>query len=454
MARTIRRLKALQIPRLRQPGLYADGGGLYLQVKRGGAQSWTYRFMLHGKAREMGLGSAALCSLAEARAKADAARRLRADGVDPIRARRAVADAARAPRARQVTFRECAEALIAGKRPGWRNAVHADQWPSSLATYAYPVLGDLPVAAIDIGLVLKVLEPIWTSRTETASRVRGRIEAVLDWARVRGYRNGDNPARWRGHLDHLLPARSKVQPVVHHAALPYAELPALMAAIRHEPGLPTSAGRAALAFAILTAARSGEVRHATWSEIDLANRLWTAPGSRMKTGKEHRVPLSQTALAILAARRVAVGTAAGLRAIAPADFVFAGRHGRPLGHAAMRHTLQQLARRAGASQRAGNAVTVHGCRSSFRDWAAETTGFASEVVEMALAHAVGSKVEAAYRRGDLLDKRRQLMDAWAAYLRDGAVAPHAGADSGNRDRGDIVDLELDDTTATPNPQAG
>jgi integrase len=394
MARTVGRLKALEIPRIREPGLYADGGGLYLQVGGGGTRSWTYRFMLNGKAREMGLGSLSVVSLSEARRKAGEARRLRADGVDPIEARLAARQRVRLDAAKMMTFKECTEAFITDKGAGWHSAKHAHDWRASLEQHAYPVLGSLPVGDIDTTLVLKVLEPIWKTRTETASRVRGRIESVLDWATVRGHRQGDNPARWRGHLAHLLSRRSKVQPVVHHAALPYTELPTFMGQLERQKGVAARA----LTFTVLTATRSGETLHATWDEIDLANKIWIIPASRMKTGKEHRVPLSDRALTCASAMRLLASEGQGL--------VFPGRAGRPLSDTAMRRVLADMGR---------GDLTVHGFRSSFRDWAAETTHFPNEMLEMALAHAVGSKVEAAYRRGDLFLKRRQLMDAWAAF---------------------------------------
>jgi integrase len=334
--------------------------------------------------------------LAAARQKASEARRLRADGIDPIDTRRAHRQRERLDAAKTVTFRECTEAFIGAKGAGWRSVKHAHDWRASLEQHAYPVIGELSVGSIDTPLVLKVLEPIWTTTTETASRLRGRIENVLDWAKVRGHRHGDNPARWRGHLDHLLPRRSKVRPVVHHAALPYAELPAFMGRLKVEEGVAARA----LEFTILTAARSGETFLATWNEIDEGNMVWTVPASRMKAGEEHRVPLSDSALSCLEAMRPLASETEGL--------VFPGfKRGRPLGHMAMRQLLSHMHR---------SDLTVHGFRSSFRDWAAETTHFSNEMVEMALAHAVGSKVEAAYRRGDLFLKRRQLMDAWAEFL--------------------------------------
>ena len=397
MARTVGRLTALGVPRIREPGLYPDGGGLYLQVTGADAyaRSWLYRYRVAGRERQMGLGSASVVSLAEARQKAAEARRLRAEGIDPIEARRVASERMRLDAAKTMTFRECAEAFLAAHRPSWRNARHARQWWASLERHVLPQIGALPVGSLDTALVLKVLEPLWTTRTETATRLRGRIEAVLDWAKVRGHRSGDNPARWRGHLDHLLPARSKVQPVVHHAALPYADLPAFMGLLKGKEGVAARA----LEFTLLTAARTNEALRATWDELDLAGRVWTVPAGRMKAGKEHRVPLSDAALACLDHLQLLA---------APTALVFpSGRTGRPLSHMAMLRVLAEMGQ---------PGLTVHGFRSSFRDWAAEATLFPSEMVEMALAHAVSSKVEAAYRRGDLFLKRRRLMAAWAEFL--------------------------------------
>jgi integrase len=292
-----------------------------------------------------------------------------------------------------MTFREGAETYIAAHKAGWKNPKHAAQWPATLATYVYPVFGDLPVQAIDTGLVMKALEPIWTAKPETATRVRGRIESVIDWATARGYRQGENPARWRGHLENLFPKKSKVRRVEHHPALPYDEIGAFTASLRGQGGI----GARALEFLILTAARTGEVIGARWDEFDLAQKVWTVPAERMKAGKEHRVPLSAPALAIVEA----------MRETRESEFVFpGGKRGKPLSNMAMLKLLKRMGR---------DDLTAHGFRSSFRDWAAESTGFPSEVVEMALAHMVGDKVEAAYRRGDLFAKRRQLMEAWARY---------------------------------------
>jgi integrase len=402
MARTTGRLTALKVEKAKQPGMYADGGGLYLQVTAGGA-SWIYRYMLAGRAREMGLGPLALFGLAEARAKALDARRLRHEGIDPIEARRAMRAQARLDAAKAVTFMECAHGYITAHRAGWRNGKHAAQWEATLATYAGPVIGALPVPVIDTALVLKVLEPIWTTKPETAGRVRGRIESILDWAKVRGYRAGENPARWRGHLDKLLPARSKVRKIEHHAALPYAELPGFLVSLREQEG----AVARALEFSILMAARTAEVIGARWDEIDLLEKIWTVPAARMKAGREHRVPLSARALAILEEMQ--------RHPHAEEGFVFpGGKLGRPLSNMAFLMLLRRLGR---------DDLTAHGFRSTFRDWAADRTNFPAEVAEMALAHAVSGKVEAAYRRGDLFEKRRRLMDAWAEFAAGGNTSP-------------------------------
>jgi integrase len=388
------RLKALAVEKMaRKPGMYCDGGGLWLRVASPTARSWVYRYMLDRKPHEMGLGKYPEITLAEARSRAAEARKLKAYGKDPLVEREAVRAALQADAAKAVTFKDAAERYIAAHRMGWRNAKHAAQWEATLATYAEPTMGALAVQAIDTGLVLKVLEPIWTDKPETASRLRGRIEAVLDWARVRGYRDGENPARWRGHLDKLLPARAKVKMVQHHTALSFEQLPDFIAALRNEEGMAARA----LEFAILTAARTGEVLGAQWGEIDLAEKIWIVPAERMKAHREHRVPLSKPALAILKALKKDAST--------DDDFVFAsGSPDRPLSNMAM----LMLLRRMGHEE-----LTVHGFRSTFRDWCAERTAFPSEVAEMALAHTVSDKVEAAYRRGDLFAKRRALMEQWA-----------------------------------------
>ena len=397
--RTTSRLTALKVERARERGMYADGGGLYLRVTENGTKNWVYRYMLDGRPRWMGLGPLSLYGLQEARAKALEARRLRHKGIDPIETRRVERAKTRLDAAKAITFKQCAESYIKAHRAGWRNGKHASQWEATLKTYAESSLGALPVQAVDTALVLKVLEPLWTIKPETANRLRGRIENILDFAKAREWRDGENPARWRGHLDKLLPARSKVRKVEHHAALPYTELPAFLTRLREHEAIAARA----LEFAILTAARTGEVIGVRWSEIDAAGKVWTLPAERMKAGKEHRVPLSQRALAILeAAKPASAGSNIGQL------FVFAGgRAGLPLSNMAFLMLLRRMKR---------DDLTVHGFRSTFRDWCAERTSFPSEVAEMALAHAVGDKVEAAYRRGDLFEKRRRLMEAWAEIL--------------------------------------
>jgi len=395
MARPIGRLTALKVDKAKRAGMYADGGGLYLRVTQSGTKNWVFRFMLNGRPRWMGVGPLHTIGLAEARNRAAGFRLQRHDGVDPIEKRRAERLEARLDAAKAMRFKECAAKYIASHRAGWRNPKHAAQWEATLATYAEPVIGGLSVHAIDTALVVKVLEPIWTTKPETAGRVRGRIESILDWAKVRGYRAGENPARWRGHLDKLLPARSKVRRVEHHAALPCAELPGFLVSLREQEGI----GARALEFAILTAARTGEVIGARWGEIDLLDKTWTLPATRMKAGKEHRVPLSARTLAILKE----------MQAHRHADdaFVFPGaKPGRSLSNMAFLMLLRRMGR---------SDVTAHGFRSSFRDWAAERTTFPSEVAEMALAHTLSDKTVAAYNRSDLFERRRRLMAAWATF---------------------------------------
>ena len=413
MARTTSRLTAMKVSQTKKAGMYADGGGLYLRVAKEGSKHWVYRFMLNGRPRWMGLGPLALFGLQEARGKALDARRLRYEGVDPIDARQAARAQARTEAAQAITFKQCAEAFIKAHRAGWRNAKHAAQWEATLATYAEPIIGALPVQSVDTSLVMKVLEqevqdrpnetasPFWSVKPETASRLRGRIESILDWAKVRGHRLGENPARWRGHLDKLLPARSKVRRVEHHAALPYDQMPEFIAGVKMLPGVAARA----LEFAILTAARTSEVVGARWNEINIAEKLWTVPAERMKAGKQHRVPLSVRALAIVVEMQPLIGISDGQ---APADaFVFpGGKRGRPLSNMAFLMLLRRLKR---------NDLTAHGFRSSFRDWVAERTNFPSEVAEMALAHTVSSKVEQAYRCGDMYERRQRMMAAWAAF---------------------------------------
>ena len=395
MARPIGLLSAVEVSKVaKRKGAHHDGGGLYLRVDPPYACSWQYRYQLKGRSRWMGLGPYPLISLAEARERATAARRLRANGIDPIDLRDDLEKKARLEAARSQTFKQCAEAYITSHEAGWRNPKHRVQWKNTLAAYAYPVIGDLPVPSIDISLVMKILEPIWISKSETASRLRGRIEAVLDWAKALGYRDGENPARW-SHLKMLLPAKSRVARVVHHAALPYNQIPTFMASLRTEHGNAAHA----FEYLILTAARTSEVIHARWSEINIEDRLWIIPANRMKTGKEHRIPLSERAVAILGGIKP--------NPAEPNAYVFRGsKPGKPLSNMAFLMLLRRMGR---------NDLTAHGFRSTFRDWCTERTSFSSEVAELALAHAIGSKVEAAYRRGDLFEKRHELARLWAEY---------------------------------------
>lgn len=394
----INKLTALGVAKTRPPGYYNDGGGLVLQVSRTGTKSWIFRYTLDGKRHEMGLGSCTVVELARARELARACRQLIFEGTDPLAARRSAVAARAADNVRRMTFDDCAAAYIEAHRGGWRNAKHAAQWLSTLSTYASPVIGALPVAEVDTDLVVKVLAPIWNTKNETATRLRGRIESILGWATVSKFRQGENPARWRGHLDNLLANPSKVAPVKNHPALPWRETAAFMAELRRREGFSARA----LEFAILTAARSGEVRGARWEDVDLDARLWTVPAERMKAGKEHRVPLSEASLSLLHGLSRRDG------------LLFPGQKNQPLSDM----SLSAVLRRMGLT-----TITVHGFRSTFRDWCAEAAGntFTREVCEHALAHSLPDRVEAAYRRGDLLDKRVQLMQAWADYC--GREAP-------------------------------
>lgn len=393
--RALGKLSARKAATINEPGRYGDGGGLWLQVSEVGrrvTKAWLFRFTMHGRERQMGLGSVETYSLAEARDRARNARQLVADGIDPIEARQEKRATAKLEAARGIAFKEAAEKFIAAYEATWTNEKHRDQWRATLETYAYPAIGSLPVGAIDTALVLKVLEPIWATKPETASRVQQRMKRVLDWAKARGYRSGDNPAAWTGHLDKLLPAQSKRKRVKHHAALPWTEIPQFMSDLRKREGISALA----LEFTILTAARTGETIGAQRAEINFSDRVWTVPARRMKTDREHRVPLADRALDVLQSLPREKGN----------DFVFIGdRVGRPLSNMAMLELLKGM--------RPG--LTVHGFRSTFRDWAAETTNNPNHVVEMALAHLVSGEVEAAYRRGDLFEKRQRLMRDWAKY---------------------------------------
>jgi integrase len=384
MARSVNRLSARSVTTIKDPGRHADGGNLYLSVSPSGSRSWVFMYVFNGRQREMGLGPARDVSLAEARDLAAQHRRSLRAGLDPIESRRT--EVARP------SFGAFAEMHIASMEASWRNPKHRAQWRSTLATYAAP-LAKVPVDAVTTADVLAVLKPIWSTKAETASRVRGRIESVLDAAKAAGHRTGDNPAAWRGHLDQLLPRRSK-RSRGHHAAMAIDDMPGFMARLRDAKGLAARA----LEFTILTAARTSETLEAPWTEVNTERALWTIPAERMKAERDHRVPLTDRAVEILEE----------MRAIKISDFVFPGsKLGRPLSNMAMDMVLRRLGH---------DDVTVHGFRSTFKDWAAERTHFPNELSEMALAHAIGDQTEAAYRRGDLFEKRRALMEAWAHFL--------------------------------------
>jgi integrase len=386
------KLTALDVTRATKSGLYGDGGNLYLQVSHSGAKSWVFRYQIDGRSRTMGLGSASAISLKRARELAVEPRRLVAERIDPIDARHAQRATTAVHAAGAITFKAFAGDYIRLHQHGWKSDKHRQQWEASLATFIYPVFGDVPVRDVDTPLVLKALQPIWTTKPEAASRTRGHVESILDAAKAAGLRSGENPARWKGHLKSLLPAPRKLRAIRHFPALAYQAVPAFLQDLRTRQGVAAQA----LAFAILTAARGGEVNASRWTEIDFDSRTWTIPASRMKAGREHRVPLSDAAVALLRSRYD----------IRSGEYIFSAGGNRPLGATSMLAMLKLMDRR---------DIVVHGFRSSFRDWAAETTAYPSEVVEQALAHTVGSAVERAYRRGDLFEKRRRLMDAWGQY---------------------------------------
>jgi integrase len=395
-------LTALRVKRIRKPGRHADGGGLYLAVSESGARSWVFAWKRGGRRRVRGLGSVDTVSLVDARELAADCRKAVREGRDPA--------SARADRAGVPTFGECARRLIEDQEQGWRNAKHRYQWRATLLGEVVGRDGKAkktrddycanlrpkPVNEIDTADVLGALQPIWTAKTETATRVRQRIEATLNWAKAHRHRDGENPAAWRGHLAMMLPPPGKLVRVKHLAAMPYDEVPAFMARLRAAEGVAPRA----VEFTILTAARSGEVRGATWSEIDLEGKVWTVPAERMKAGHEHRVPLSKRAMAVLR-------EAEKMRMHAGPDaLVFPGlRDGRPLSDMSLSAVLRRLE----------IDVTVHGFRSSFRDWAGDCTAFPRDLIEQALAHVIADKTEAAYRRSDALERRRQLMEAWAGH---------------------------------------
>jgi integrase len=412
MPRPEKRLSAREVATIKAPGRYSDGGGLYLLVDEVGRRSWIFRYQIAGRRRDMGLGSAAAVGLAEARQERDRWRAVLRGGKDPIMARVAIQDASLSV-TRLQTFGEAADALIAAMEHGWRSAVHRDQWKMTLEVYAKRIRAK-PVAEITTADILTVLKPIWQKKPETASRLRGRMEAVLDSARALGYIDEAraNPARWKGHLDKLLSKRHRLSRE-HHAAMPYRQVPAFLLTLREEE----TVGARALEFAILTAARTGEVLGARWEEIDLEARLWTVPAARMKAGRLHRAPLSHRALAVLQEMRTIRQLEPQLseREKAPSEipFVFPGRRQhRPLSGMVFSMLLR----------RQGLKVTAHGFRSSFRDWAGDVTAFPRELAEAALAHIVGDQAEQAYRRSDALERRRELMQAWTNFLDNDAGA--------------------------------
>ncbi len=374
-------------------GKYEDGGGLRLVVSKSGAKKWVLRYTINGKRREMGQGSYPDVSLGDARAKASECRQQVSAGIDPIDARQV--DSEKIP-----TFTACAARYIRAHRHGWKNAKHARQWVRTMKTYARPVIGTKPVNTISTEDILKILSPIWTTKTETAKRVQGRIENILDFAAAHKYCDPMNPARWRGHLDKLLPKPSRVKRVIHHPSMPFTEVPTFM----EELSRNGSVSALALQFLILTATRTNEVLQAQWSEIEMETAIWTIPASRMKAKQEHRVPLPDVAMAVLEA----------LPHIEGNSYVFPGaRHGRPLSNMSLLQLMRGMGDGVNGSR--GNYVP-HGFRSSFRDWSGEVSSFPRDVAEMALAHVIENKVEAAYRRGDLFVKRRKMMQDWSNYL--------------------------------------
>ncbi|MDB5884662.1 MAG: integrase family protein [Polaromonas sp.] len=402
MARQLGKLTALQVSKLTKPGLYGDGGGLTLQITKAGVKSWLFRFMREGKAYGMGLGPTHTFSLAEARQKALTARKLLADGLNPLMEKKQKFLALALERARMMSFDQCSTAYIQAHKASWKNAKHLDQWTNTLATYASPVFGQLPVAAIDTALVVKCLAPIWQTKTETASRLRGRIESVLGWAATSGYRTGENPARWKGHLENLLANISKTSRTKNHPSLPWQRIGDFMAALKAREG---NAARA-VSFTILTACRSGEVRGAQWEEFDFKEKVWTIPAVRMKAHREHQVPLSDAALVVLASMPES------------GQFVFPGTKGQPLSDM----SLTAVIRRMNSDEvkpvwidAAGEGITVHGFRSTFRMWTAETTAYPREVAEHALAHKLPDAVERAYQRGSQFLKRQLLMAEWGMH---------------------------------------
>lgn len=410
MVRKAREMSPIEVRRLKGPGRFAVGGvaGLYLYLNDAAGSSWVLRVTVNEVREYMGLGPYPEVGLGEARAKAKEAKESFKQGINPKLQRKELASQLKAKQESLKTFAEAASAYIDAHGDSWKSEKHRAQWRSTLETYVYPVFGNLYVKDVGQEQVTRVLEPIWKTKNETASRLRGRIESVLDWAKVRGYRAGDNPAAWKGHLDKLLPAPNKVAKVKHHRAIPFAQMPEFMKALGTREGFSARA----LEFAILCAARSGEVRGAVWSEIDLESRMWTVPAERMKAGKEHRVPLSSEALRLLKA----------LPRIEGSSYVFPGRQGGDLSDMSLSKVTREMQ---------VDAVP-HGFRSTFRDWVGDATNYPRDLVEFALAHTLDSKTEAAYRRGDALEKRRHLMEDWAQFCNSSTSGPASDAIAARR----------------------
>ena len=409
MTRTMGKLTAKEVEKKTAPGLYGDGGGLTLQITKAGVKSWLYRYMIKGKAYGMGLGPAHTITLAEARQKAAAARKLVIEGINPLEAKRQRQLDAEMVKARLMTFDQCAYAYIEAHRASWKNAKHADQWTNTITTYVSPLIGSMPVEQIDTALVVKVLaqpdykgQQFWQVKNETATRVRGRIESILGWATTSGFRSGDNPARWKGHLENLLATISRAQRIKNHPSLAWERMGAFVCDLRQRDGIAARA----VEFTILTASRSGEVRGACWSEIDLAAKVWTIPASRMKAKREHEVPLSDAAIALLS----------GITRSDDTDLLFPGTKGQALSDMSLTAVIRRMNGEAPKwTDKEGNTITVHGFRSTFRMWAAESTNYPREVAEHALAHQLPDAVERAYQRGTQFAKRAAMMNEWAKF---------------------------------------
>ncbi len=373
------------------PGYYSDGGNLYLRISKELNKTWAFYYKKNGKRSELGFGSINDVSLEQAREKAAELRKQLKNGVDPIEQKLRIANEIKAQKAKYITFEQCAINYIESHKAGWKNKKHIQQWHNTLSQYTFPVFGDLEVKLVDTNLITKCLNPIWLTKNETAGRLRGRIEVILDWATAHGYREGLNPSRWKGHLDKLLAKPSKIRTVKHHKALPFRDVTAFLNNLNRQEGVSARC----LEFTILTAARTGEAIGATWSEIDIENKIWIIPPIRMKAKREHRIPLSPSAIAILNK----------MLEFKLSDYIFPGTK-NGLSNMSMSSVLKRMEI---------SDITVHGFRSTFRDWAAETTSYPGDVVEMALAHTIKNKTEEAYRRGDLLEKRSQLMEDWANF---------------------------------------